>query len=137
MRLLEENMNHKLNVSHSIENDALVIVLAGSATVTTAPTLQFKLSRIVDEEETKTIILDAEKLEYISSAGLRTILKVAKDVSENNRTLCICSLTSSVQRIFETSGFDKILSIYSDKQTALSASSKSKTPLTSAKPAML
>ena len=68
--------------------------------------------------DSRPVIIDMEKLSYISSAGLRAILLIAKSVKARNTDLALCSLPSHINEIFEISGFDKIIRIHSTRQAA-------------------
>ena len=68
-----------------------------------------------------TVIVDCEKLIYIGSAGLRTVLAIAKAVSNRDARFALCSLSVSVLNIFEKSGFDTIITICPSRAEALAA----------------
>ena len=55
------------------------------------------------------VVLDMERLVYISSAGLRVILIIARSLQGENRKFAVCSLVGPVREVFEISGFDKII----------------------------
>ena len=73
------------------------------------------------EETDRAVILDLQRLVYISSAGLRAILLTAKAMQRQQASFAICSLTDPVQRVFEISGFDKIISVYANVSDAMDA----------------
>lgn len=54
------------------------------------------------------IIFDAEKLDYISSAGLRLILKVQK---QNKKPIKMINISESIYEIFELAGFTDLLEL--------------------------
>lgn len=83
----------------------------------TAPELDLALQGV--SETVKTILVDTSELQYISSAGLRVFLALAKKSKQNECSLAIHSLQDSVLRVFEVSGFNKILSLHSDESSAL------------------
>ena len=58
----------------------------------------------------KDFTIDMAKLAYVSSAGLRVLLKAQKQVTQNG-TMKIINAVPEVMRIFETTGFDQILTI--------------------------
>ena len=60
------------------------------------------------EGKTGDITIDAEKLEYISSAGLRVLMKLRKSV---NKPLPVTNVSRDVYDIFETTGFTELLDI--------------------------
>ncbi len=67
------------------------------------------------------IVLDCEELSYISSAGLRAILGVVKDLNRRAVKFAMCSLSDPIREVFRISGFDKIVTIHSDRGGAVSA----------------
>ncbi len=73
------------------------------------------------EETDRTVILDLQRLVYISSAGLRVILLTAKALQRQQANFAVCSLSESVREIFEISGFDKIIPVHGNVPDAIAA----------------
>ena len=69
----------------------------------------------------RAVIVDCERLTYIGSAGLRTMLGVAKTVSNRDARFALCSLPMQVQDLFVQSGFDTIIEIHPTQADALAA----------------
>ncbi len=67
------------------------------------------------------VVLDLEKLSYISSAGLRSILLVAKTLQGKNTRFILCSLPGPIKEIFEIAGFDKIIDVLESRSDAIAA----------------
>ena len=67
------------------------------------------------------LVLDATDLSYISSAGLRTILRLVKHLDDRGGKLVLCGLSPEVREVFRTSGFDKIMPIVADREAARAA----------------
>ncbi|MDR3205191.1 MAG: STAS domain-containing protein [Deltaproteobacteria bacterium] len=67
------------------------------------------------------VIVDLSDLEFISSAGLRSILMLGKALKAANRPLAFCSLNHMVDEVFQISGFVTIFSIFSDRAAALAS----------------
>lgn len=65
------------------------------------------------------LIINLSELQYISSAGLRVILVVAKDIKVKNGKIVICSMTESVRKVFDISGFTSIFDIQDNIEAAL------------------
>ena len=57
------------------------------------------------------MIIDFGQIEYISSAGLRVLLVLDKKQKENSMRMIISSMNQNIQKVFESSGFSKILTI--------------------------
>lgn len=66
-------------------------------------------------------LLDMEQLTYISSAGLRVILLIARTLQGKNTKFAVCSLSDSVREVFEISGFDKIVATHATQADAIAA----------------
>ena len=66
-----------------------------------------------------TVVIDLEGLSYISSAGLRVILLIAKTLRKRNAELILCSLSDPIREVFEISGFDKIIPVHASREQAL------------------
>ncbi len=60
---------------------------------------------------TKKVIIDFGELDYISSAGLRIILKATKDLKRKEGHMVLCAMQDYVKEVFEISGFDTFLPI--------------------------
>ena len=57
------------------------------------------------------MIFDFKDLEYISSAGLRVILKATKEMKRTKGLIVLCSVQDYVREVFEIAGFDTFLPI--------------------------
>ena len=73
------------------------------------------------EDGDHAVIVDCEKLSYIGSVGLRTMLAIAKAVTNRDARFALCALSDSVFKIFKMSGFDTILTIRPSRTEALAA----------------
>ena len=88
--------------------DELKVDIAGRLDTTTAPELENELKDALDG--IKTLILDIEKLEYISSAGLRVLLSNQKVMNKQGKMI-IRNASEDVKEIFDVTGFCDILTI--------------------------
>ena len=108
-----------MNISAKKENGINIVSLKGRMDALTSPDLEKRI-RIMIAEGEKSFILDLEKLDYISSAGLRTILIITKELTKKKGFLFLSSLQQRVQEVFELSGFSSIIPIYGTLEIALS-----------------
>ncbi len=102
------------------QGDTLIAKTGGRVDGANAREFQSALEAAIDDN-TSAVILDMERLSYISSAGLRVILLTAKSLQGRNAKFAVCSLSESIQEVFEISGFDKIISIHPSQAEALAA----------------
>ena len=73
----------------------------------------------VTESGDSLVILDLSGLSYISSAGLRSMLLIAKGLKARGGNFAVCSMAKPVRDVFRIVGFDKIISIYESQDEAL------------------
>ncbi len=97
-----------LNITKAIENEKAVFSLEGRLDTVTAPELEKELKEALDGVSALT--LDFEKLEYISSAGLRVLLSAQKVMSKKGE-MKIVHVNDTIMEIFEVTGFSDILTI--------------------------
>jgi len=65
------------------------------------------------------LVVNLDKLNYISSAGLRVFLVSNKLIKKNNGSLRLCNLNDTVKEVFEISGFHMIFEIFESEDAAL------------------
>ncbi len=67
------------------------------------------------------VVIDMARLAYISSAGLRVLLMLAKMLKERNVRFAVCSLSKQISEVFEITGFDKVIEIHRSPEQARAA----------------
>ena len=95
------------NVTKRIENDTLYLELVGRVDTSNADQIEQSIQKIRTENPTANCVLDAEKLEFISSAGLRIILRLLKELKQ----LKIINVNSEVYEILDMTGFTDMLTV--------------------------
>lgn len=101
--------NKKLRVDHQENGKTLTIHLTGRVDSETALQFQKEVSAYLDGMEQLSIHM--EKLAYLSSAGLRVLLKFSKDMCAAGGVMEITDVPPAVMEIFAVTGFDKALTI--------------------------
>lgn len=109
-----------MEVSVKQVNGISVMRLEGNLDTNTAPQAQEQIDQLIDGGSTK-VLINFEKLNYISSAGLRVLLTTSKKLKASSGDLKICGLNKTVQEVFDISGFSSILSVVSTEEEALAA----------------
>ena len=99
-------------------NEIVIFKLNGNLNSNTSPELEDKIFEAI-KNESKNMILDFEDLDYISSAGLRVIMKTAKNLKQSEGMIVLCSMQEYVKEVFEIAGFDAYLPIVSTMDDAL------------------
>lgn len=100
---------------------AVVIRVKGRMDAITAPEFDQACAKLISEGTTK-LVVDLREMDYISSAGLRSILSAGKSVRAQGGQLLLCNLQGMVKEIFEISGFLSIFPAHPTEEDALAAS---------------
>ena len=100
------------------EKGVSIFKLTGRLDSKTSPEFEKKIFDAIDKGS-KQMIVDFGDLDYISSAGLRVILKATKDLKRSEGNFILCSMKDYVKEVFEISGFDTFLPIVSSMDEAL------------------
>ncbi len=96
-----------LNIEKKL-SDVNTIVLSGRLDTVTAPQLEAELEKILSDSDA--LVLDMANLEYISSAGLRVILKAQKAMNTKG-TMKLIHVGESIMEVFDITGFSDFLNI--------------------------
>ena len=97
-----------MNIEQTRNGNALTIAPEGYLDTTTAPELRAVLESAL--EGVKELTFDFEKLEYISSSGLRLLL-FAQKAMDRQGSMKVIHANETVMEIFEVTGFSDILTI--------------------------
>jgi len=97
---------------------AKVIMVDGELDTNAAPLLEKELNQLMEQGANK-VLLNCEKMDFISSTGLRILLATAQKLKEKNGELRVCSLNEDVTEVFDISGFSKILMVFKNESEAL------------------
>lgn len=97
-----------MEISKNLYENELGLALTGRLDTTTAPQLEAVLKESL--EGVTELTLDFERLEYISSAGLRVLLSAQKQMNQQGK-MVIRNVNADIQEVFEITGFADILTI--------------------------
>ncbi len=97
-----------LTIIKKMNEEIPVLALEGRLDTITAPELEKEISELSDD--VKGLVIDMEKLEYVSSAGLRVILKAYKTLS-SKEGLKIVNASDDIKEVFNITGFSDFLTI--------------------------
>ena len=96
-----------MDVTYRIDKDILYIAAEGRIDASNAAEAEEKIFNIKNNNPGKHIVVDADQLEYISSAGLRVILRLRKEEPK----LAIINVASDVYEVFDMTGFTDMVTI--------------------------
>lgn len=96
-----------MTITKNAEATKLTLAIVGRIDTSTAPEFEAHIDEIADVTE---LVLDFAGVEYISSAGLRVILKAQKLMNKNGKMKLI-NVNDDVMDVFDITGFLDILTI--------------------------
>jgi len=103
------------------ESDGIWIVkLDGKLDTVSAVGAEARLTDLVNSGANR-LVLDFTAVDYISSSGLRTLLKLAQRMKQDEGILYLCCLNEMVGEVFRISGFDRILTVFESESEAVGA----------------
>ncbi len=107
MEIFQENVN-------GVE----IFIVKGSLDSNTSPEFESRIYASLENGQ-KRLVLNLEDLEYISSAGIRVMLKTTKDLKHMDGNIVLCSLQDYVKEVFDIAGLDGYLCIEKNLDEAL------------------
>lgn len=102
------------------QSEIMIAVANGRVDSSNASSFQEELIAATDASN-QSVILDLEGLSYLSSAGLRVILLIAKSLRTKDAKFAVCSPSDPIREIFEISGFTQIIPVHASKDEAVAA----------------
>lgn len=90
-------------------NEEIVVKVLGSVDVVTSKELEAEVQPLVDQ--TSKLVFDFEEVPYLSSAGLRLILSIKKQMNSKSGDMVIKNINSHVKDVLDISGFSGIITV--------------------------
>jgi anti-sigma B factor antagonist len=105
-----------MEVVETRHDTMLVMRIVGRVDSSVAKQLEEKVHNVIARD--RRIIVDLSAMDYVSSAGLRSFLMLAKGVKANNQRLALCALRPEIIEIFDLGGMKELFEIYDTVETA-------------------
>ena len=96
-----------MNVTYRLDKDILYIAVTGRIDASNASAAEEEIFRIKKNNPGKHVVVDADKLEYISSAGLRVVLRLRKEEPK----LAIINVAADVYEVLDMTGFTDMVTV--------------------------
>jgi len=107
-----------MKIETSKKENVTVVKVDGRLDMTTFSVLEKRLATEIDEGA-RQLVVDFSNLVYISSVGLRILLKTAKKLDKLEGQFRLCSLKKEIRKIFDIAGFSGILNIDASLEDSL------------------
>lgn len=98
-----------MTINESREGESITLCIEGRVDASTSPELQNKI--LLSFQKVKNLILDFEKCEYVSSAGLRALLIGQKTAQSKGGSMKLVKVPDVLMSVLQVSGFISILNI--------------------------
>jgi len=92
-----------MEVTIETKDDILIITLEGSIDSKTAPDVQQKV--LESSAESKNVILDLSKVDFVSSAGLRVLLMLYRQIKAKNGKVVLVGVSEEITDVMSMTGF--------------------------------
>ena len=102
-----------MTITHTLDNGILTVSLGGRIDTTNAAEAEEKVLAAMSQSGASKLILDMSELEYISSAGLRVLMKLRKLSDEPPQMI---NVSSQIYDILETTGFTELFEVSKKKR---------------------
>ncbi|HCA43524.1 MAG TPA: anti-sigma factor antagonist [Bacteroidetes bacterium] len=108
----------EFNIDIKNNNDITILYLDGFLDAHTSGELEKSFEKLIEEKKYK-IVVNFDKLSYISSAGLGVFMAYIETMRNNNGDVKLSNMSDKIYNIFDMLGFPILFEIYKEEQTAL------------------
>ena len=107
-----------MNLSFERDDGFVHCVVDGRVDSNTASVLR---DGVLDQmqDADRVLVLDLSQVGYVSSAGLQSLLVLARYMGQRGAGFGVCRLTEMVQQVFEVAGFTLVIPVFADREDAL------------------
>lgn len=109
-----------MELTHEISNGMLLVRPQNRIDSESAANFEAQCAALI-AEGTNRVVIDFSQVRYVSSAGLRAILVVAKKAKSLGGALTLCGLRGNVKEVMSASGFDALLGAHAGVADACAA----------------
>lgn len=111
----------RIDVKWREEGDTAIAAVLGRIDETSSDRFRALIEEGLEDSAPRALVMDFARVSYISSAGLRVCLTLAKRLRETGQAFAICSLSEFNRQIVAVSGFDKLIMVHDDPESAIAA----------------
>jgi anti-sigma B factor antagonist len=108
-----------LSVKSELNGNVTVVTISGRVDSVTAATMEAELAKIVHEN--KKMVLDLQDVAYMSSAGVRAIVKILRNAQKSGGGIKLARISDSVAEVLQTVGMMELLRSYPSVDEAVAS----------------
>ncbi len=110
-----------MEITQNLQENFMILKLKGRMDALTVSTFEETALKLPQDDKVLGIVIDFQELEYIRSAGLRALLKLAKNCRSSSKKLACCYMSKEVAEVFRISGFNILIKLSSNLDEALAS----------------
>ena len=107
-----------MDIREEQHGEVTIVALVGRLDSTTSTALEQHLAALV-ARGARRVVVDFSGVEYISSAGLRVLLVLAKKLRDTHGTLALCGMGDAVREVFSLAGFLRLFTVEEARAAAV------------------
>ena len=107
-----------MKILTNIIDDVTVVTLEGELNVDDSIMLRGTFLKIL-KEEPKEVMVDFEKVSFVGSAGLATLIEMMQLLRKSGGKLSCCNINNNIRGLFEITKIHKLITIYENRAVAL------------------
>ena len=104
-----------MDVKSIQKEEVTVFQVNGEINISTSP----ELRKLFEKQPTKKVVIDLERVTYIDSSGLATLVEMLKKTKSQGGSLGLAGMSSKVKSLFEITKLDKLFSIFQNQEEAV------------------
>jgi anti-anti-sigma factor len=108
-----------MEVTESRSGSTTTLKIVGRVDSSVAKALEQKVREVASRDDA--IVVDLSGMHYVSSAGLRSFIILAKQAHAKNQTIALTGMSDEVSEIFDISGLLELFKIYDSVEAAIAA----------------
>jgi anti-sigma B factor antagonist len=112
-----------MDIVEKKQGNVNVLSLSGRLDAYCATEAEKKLDSLIDAGQF-CLVIDLDKLEYISSSGLRVFLAALKKTRKQQGDIKLACLKPSIKEVFDIAGFSQLFNIFDTQEAAVSGFSE-------------
>lgn len=106
---------------HRIENGIVIIKPTGNLALTSPMEFKKEVLPFLDQAEIKGMIINCGDLQFIDSYRMGLMVSLFETANESGKRFALSNLSDSHQKLFSTTGLDKIIPLFQTEEQALLA----------------
>jgi len=107
----------EFSIQHEQNGNATVVMVSGRVDSATAGTLDAELEKLISVN--KRVVLDLQNVDFLSSAGVRAIIKGLKTAKKSRHSVKLAAIPDHIAEVMKTLGMMELMQVYPSVEEAI------------------